>query len=134
MGMHWTWRADSASFRHNSKEFVPRMGWVLASNVAFLGPQFGVSLLGWKFACSFLSIGDPQYSMTTPHGRLGRLVGLWLALSRSLEDMFSPLVISGFVRGGGGEHSRWHLCHWSLSCIENGVKCSQTDRSARIID
>ena len=46
----------------------PNPPWVLASNVAFLGPQFGVSLLGWKIACFILSIGDPQYSMTTPHG------------------------------------------------------------------
>ena len=57
----------------NEIRFVPLMGWVLVSNAAFLGLQFGVLRLGWKIACFTTSMGDPQYPMTITHDRIGSL-------------------------------------------------------------
>ena len=57
----------------NKIRFVPLMGWVLVSNAAFLGLQFGVLRLGWKIACFSTSMGDPQYPMTITHDRIGSL-------------------------------------------------------------
>jgi hypothetical protein len=79
------------------------MGWVLASNVAFLGPQFGVSLLGWKFACFFLSIGDPPYSMADwvawlDYGLL--FLALWTICFHRLLSLILCAAAVASTRGG----------------------------------
>ena len=121
--MHWTWRADSASFRHIAAvHLCASYGMGSCFQRRFPGTTAWCFALGLENCLLNYFYGRPSVP-DDEHVRQNWVAwqDVWLAVSRFLDVHFSPLAISGVARGGG-EHSRRHLCRWPLSCIENCVK------------
>ena len=70
MWLHWTWRADSASFRHILDTIdVPLMGRDSTFyNVVHVILRFSNGQVG-RLQAFVLPFVDPQYSMTITHGK-----------------------------------------------------------------